>query len=349
MSKKGKIIGVGGYSPKQLTNEDFVAVFGKPAKIVDRKLPHNKRYSLIDLSTGKIEMSNTDMAYKASMAAIDMAGIMANDIDMIIYSTLTPDFPVPPCYTILQEILGIKECMGFDIRSGCAGFGTAMVVAQQCIATGLAARILVVGADLFSSRHSIFFEEGIENYPIKALYNLMFFGDAAGAIILESTENENEGIFSSIMGSTKPDVPFGSILEIGGSRNPYPTTQVPKENWPLSQNGILTEKYLPKVLIESVEKFLIVNNMKITDFMHFVFPVASKSMGKILFDHFTDLDIEKVVTIGEDGGALANAAIPLSFEKGVKENRFKKGDKILVYAGENTRWQHAVTGLYWGI
>lgn len=349
MNKRGKIIGVGGYSPTQLTNEDFVKIFGKAASIVDRKLPHKKRYSLIDLSSGKVNMSNTEMAYNAAEAAINMAGISANDIDMIIYSTLTPDFPVPPCYTILQELLGIKECMGLDIRSGCAGFGTAMVVAQQCIATGLARRILIVGADLFSSRHSVLFEDGIENYPIKALYNLMFFGDAAGAIIMDATENENEGIFSSIMGSNKPDVPFGSILEIGGSVNPYPTKLVPKENWPLSQNGILTEEYLPQVLIEAVEKFLTINKLSLNDFMHFVFPVASKSMGKKLLSHFTDLDIEKVVTIGEDGGALANAAIPLSLEKAVKENLFKKGDKILVYAGENTKWQHAVIGLYWGI
>lgn len=342
----GKVIGVGEYKAPLVTDNDFIEVIGKKAKVVSKVIPHNNRYSLIDLMTGNVSKTNTDMAYEAATKAINMAKVENNDIDMIIYSTLTPDYIIPTCYTILQERLGIKTCKGFDIRSGCAGFGSAMVIAQQCIRTQMAQRVLVVGSELLSSRYSMFFND-VSNFPLKALFNLMFFGDGAGAILLEATQEENKGIFYADIGSNKADIDYGSIIEIGGSKYPYPTDEISKERWPIYQPSKLSDEYLPLVLIDAIDEFLKRTGMTLRDIDHFILPVETEKMEKQIINHFKEFDINKVISVGHDGGALANAAVPMSICKGVKNNIIKPNDKLLIYAAENTKWQHALLGLRW--
>lgn len=342
----GKVIGVGEYKAHLITDNDFIEVFGKKAKTVSKVLPHNNRYSLIDLKSGNVFKTNTDMAYEAATKAIKMAGVKNNDIDMIIYSTLTPDYIIPTCYTILQDKLGIKTCKGFDIRSGCAGFGSAMVIAQQCIMTQMAQRVLVVGSEVLSSRYSMFFND-IGNFPIKALFNLMFFGDGAGAILLEATKEKNKGIFYADIESNKAHIGYGSIIEIGGSKYPYPTEQISKERWPIYQPSKLSDEYLPLVLIDAIDEFLKKTGMSLRDIDHFILPVETEKMARQIINHFEEFDINKVISAGREGGALANAAVPMSICKGVEDGTIKVNDKLLIYAAENTKWQHAVMGLTW--
>lgn len=348
MKTHAKITGVGGYYPQQFSNEDYIKVFGRSAKAVDRIIPYKKRFSAFDLESGTVDITNTEMAYRASTLALARAKINPADIQMIIYSSITPDYLAPPCFTLLQEKLEINECMGFDIRSGCAGFGTAVITAQQFIQSEMASKILVVGSDLISSRHSILFGEGIKNFPAKALYNLMFFGDGAGALVLEATEDPEEGIFGAIMGSTKAAIPCGSTIQIGGSRYPYPSQEVAREYWPISQNGKQTEETLPQVLVDAIDKFLELYDLKLDEFDHYIFPVTAANLKKRIPGSLKDLNNEKVITISTEGGAMINASIPLALEKALKDDRLKRGDKLLIYAGENTKWQHAIVGLTWG-
>jgi 3-oxoacyl-[acyl-carrier-protein] synthase III len=341
-----RVAGVGGFSPPVLTNDDFIAAMGRAAKVVDRKLHQKRRFSVCDLATGRPRMSNTEMAEAASRGALQMAGVQPSDIDLIVYSTCTPDYPIPPCFAILQERLGIGSCMGFDIRSGCAGFGTAMVAASQFLATGLARRALVIGADLLSSRYLPFWASGRPELPLKAMFNLMFFGDGAGALVLESCSAEEAGLFGMTLGSNRPHVPFGSQMPIGGSSHPFPTDEVPRDEWAITQNGPATEDTVPAVAMEAILAFLTRTGRQMTDFDWAVFPILGEGKEGALEERFPGLS-KRVISIGPDGGALANAAIPLSIEKGVREGRIRKGDRILVYAAENTRWQHAVIGLRW--
>ena len=349
MSKSARIIGVGGYKPPKITNEEYIEIFGKKARIISEKIPHASRFSVINLATGEIKTTNTEMAFEAAKAALSMAGISENNIEMIIYSSATPDYLLPPCFTILQEKLGIAECMGFDIRSGCSGFGAAMISAQQYIQTGIAHRVLVIGSDLSSSRFSFLFENDKKDFPLKALYNLMLFGDGAGAVILEECATEDEGIFYSQLGSTRPFIPFGSIMSVGGSIDPYPTSSIDKEQWPLSQAGPQTEATIPEVLIEAIQKFIRQTQMSLSQFDHIILPVDSEKMLEKIVDQLPGLNLERIISISPEGGSLANAAVPLTLVKAKEEQRFKKGDKILIYAAENTRWQHGVIGLNWSL
>jgi 3-oxoacyl-[acyl-carrier-protein] synthase-3 len=234
--------------------------------------------------------------------------------------------------------------MGFDIRSGCAGFGTAMVAACQFLATGMAQRALVVGADLLSSRYLPYFASGKPDLPLEALFNLMFFGDGAGALVLEACSEG--GMLGMTMGSDRPRLPFGSVIAIGGSRHPYPTPDVPREHWPIAQDGPLTRKTVTAVAVEAISRFLRKHRLQMKDFDHAVLPIVHEEMEGEFLAAFPGI-AERVVSIGPEGGALINAAVPLSLDKGVREGRIRPGHKVLVYAAENTRWQHAVLGLVW--
>jgi 3-oxoacyl-[acyl-carrier-protein] synthase-3 len=349
MLKRARLIGVGGFKAPVLTNDDFIAALGRPARVVDRgqRGGSKSRFCAFDLKTGRATMSNTDMAEAASRAALKMAGLGPDDIDLVIYSSATPDYPLPPSFTLLQERLRAKRWMGFDIRSGCAGFGTAIVAATQFLATGMATRALIVGADLMSSRYTPFFAGGAPDIPLEALFNMMLFGDAAGAIILDGLGSEQSGIFGTIMGSDRAHLPFGSVLPIGGSLYPFPTSDVPREDWPIKQDGPLTKEAIPAVAADAIERFLHENGLKLSDFACVVMPVVNELMRDQLVERLPDMTDDRVVSIGPEGGALINAAVPLSIEKALREERIRPGDRVLIYSAENTRWHHAVIGMTW--
>lgn len=349
MSYGIKLVGVGSYKHAVVSNEDFIKVFGRKAAFADGKLFFKTRYSSIDIKTGKVAVTNTDMACGASKAALDMAGLKPDDIDMIIYSSSTPDYPLPPSFTILQEKLNIKKCMGLDIRSGCCGLGTALITARQFLITGMCQRALVVGADLTTSRFTFLYEKGgVEKFPLKAVFNMMLFGDAAGALILERTSEDNNEIYNPIMGSSRAYRPFGSYLAVGGSITPFPDKNFKDDELPIIQNMLETETRVPEVIIDSIEEFLQKGNLTIENFDYYVFPVESEMVGKKFCEHFK-VSPEKIITAGSEGGSLVNAAVPLGIEKGMKQKKITKGTNILLFAAENTRWQYAVMGYRCGL
>lgn len=344
---KGKIIGAGSYAPPAVSDDVYFELFHKEARIVSKLLPHHSRYCALDFNTGKAFTTNTEMAYQASINAINNAGLKPDDIDLIVYSTATPDYPIPPCFALLQDRLGISKCMGFDIRSGCAGFGTAMYLALSLIESSAVHNVLVVGADLISNRFSEFIQQK-SSIGLRALFNLMFFGDGAGAVVLQGTdESDSSGFYYKDMESTMADVPYGSIIEIGGSRYPYPTDEVKRERWPLYQASKVSGEYLPKVLIYAMHKFNDKVGTSASDIDHYLMPVISKKMIKIVCGEFPDLNLDKVITVSNEGGALLNAAIPIALTDAIEKGCFKKGDNILMYAAENTKWQHALLAFKW--
>jgi 3-oxoacyl-[acyl-carrier-protein] synthase-3 len=343
--RKATITGVGKFTPPLVPNADFINVFGKKAVVVDKMLPNKSRYLGIDIATGEALTTNTEMAANASLDAFEMAGIHADDIDMIIYATASPDYLLPTCFTTLQGKLKIHECMGMDIRSGCAGFGTALITAQQYIACGMADNVLVVGSELNSTRSSVLYNDGLKKFPLKALFNLMLFGDGAGAAIIQPTHDENEGIFCSLMGSNRAECSSGSRINVGGSITPFPVNTMRKEDWLIYQEPRLSEEMIPQVFIEAIKKFLKLCRLDLNAFDHLIFPIDSNNiLEKVLFS-LPDLNGDRIVSIGSQGGSMVNAAVPVSLVKAYSDGKLKKGNRILIYAAENTQWQYAIIGM----
>lgn len=183
--KKTKIAGVGMYVPPNVvTNENLTRYMETSDEwITERTGIKERRYA------HRTDETTTTMAVEASRQAIDRAGIKPEDVDFIIFATLSPDYYFPGCGVLLQRALKIKTEIGaLDVRNQCSGFLYGLSVADQFIKTGMYKNILLVG----SEKHSFGLDFSTRGRAITAI-----FGDGAGAVILQPTEEEGKGVLST--------------------------------------------------------------------------------------------------------------------------------------------------------
>ena len=181
-----KIAGIGFYVPEQVvTNDDLAQVMEtSDAWIQERTGIRERRYAK------KHEETTTTMAARAAEIAIERAGIQKEDVDFIIFATLSPDYYFPGCGVLLQRELGITktEIGALDIRNQCTGFVYGLSVADQFVKTGMYKNVLLVGAEM----HSM----GME-FDTRGRNVTVIFGDGAGAVILQPTQVEGQGILTT--------------------------------------------------------------------------------------------------------------------------------------------------------
>ncbi len=174
-----RITGTGGYLPENvMTNDDIAKFVDTNDQWIRERTGIEQRHIVVDGQT------TVDLAEGASRLAIEAAGIDASEIDLIILATSTPDKIFPSSACILQARLGIHGCPAFDIQAVCSGFIYALTVAEKFIQSGSSKKALVIGAEVFSK---------ILNWEDRA--TCVLFGDGAGAVILEASEET--GILST--------------------------------------------------------------------------------------------------------------------------------------------------------
>lgn len=174
-----RIAGTGGYLPENvMTNDDIAKFVDTNDQWIRERTGIEQRHIVVDGQT------TVDLAEAASRLAIEAAGIDASEIDLIILATSTPDKIFPSSATILQARLGIHGCPAFDIQAVCSGFIYALTIAEKFIKSGTSKKALVIGAEVFSK---------ILNWEDRT--TCVLFGDGAGAVILEASEET--GILST--------------------------------------------------------------------------------------------------------------------------------------------------------
>ncbi len=176
--------------PKNVvTNNDLLKYMDTSDEwIQERSGIRERRYADVTNET------TTTMGVEAAKAAIERAGITAQDIDFIIFATLSPDYYFPGCGVLLQRAMKMKEVGALDIRNQCSGFVYALSVADQFIKTGMYRNILVVG----SEKHSFGLDFSTRGRNVSVI-----FGDGAGAVVLQPTEKEGHGILSTHLQNTR--------------------------------------------------------------------------------------------------------------------------------------------------
>ena len=180
-----KIIGVGKYLPKNVvSNADLEKTMDTSNEwIVERTGIQERRH---------IKKGNNDgvatMGVKASIIALERANINAQDIDLILLATLSPDYYFPGSGVLVQDALEIPDCPAMDIRMQCSGFVYALATADQFIKTGMYKNVLVIGSEYHS---------GGLDMTSRGRNVSVIFGDGAGAVVMTRTENNKEGILSS--------------------------------------------------------------------------------------------------------------------------------------------------------
>lgn len=302
-----KIIGTGSYLPsKVLTNFDL-------EKIV--KTSHDWIVSRSGIHERHIAADNeltSDLALQASLQAIEAAGISAEEIDLVIVATTSPDQIFPSTACILQDKLGIKNrCAAFDMQAVCGGFVYAMNTADLYIRGGQAKTVLVVGAEVLSR---------ILDWSDRT--TCVLFGDGAGAVVLQASEAP--GIVASKLHA---DGSYRDMLKADGNvRN----GEVQGDPF-IKMEGQAVFKFAVKVLSEVVEEVLEESNLQGSDIAWLVphqaniriMEATAKKLG---------LSMDKVIVTVATHGNTSAASIPLALDTAVRDGRIKAGQNILLEA-----------------
>lgn len=321
MTIYAKIIGTGSYlPPKRITNDELAALLAKQG--VETSDEWIKTRSGIEARHYADEgVQSSDLGVKAAQNALEMAGCDANDIDMIILATSTPDFlgGFPSTACMVQKKLGItSNCAAFDVQAVCSGFLYALSVADSFIRAGVYKKILVVGAETYSR---------IVDYNDRT--TCVLFGDGAGAVVLSASEEP--GILAT---SLHADGHYGDILSLPGKLS----NGVVEGKAFVYMDGKAVFKlavtWMDKVGMEALEKA----GLKNTDID---WMIPHQANLRIMQSSAKKLDIpnEKIIVTVDQHGNTSAASIPLAIDRGVRDGRIKPGQNILLAAiGGGLTW-----------
>ena len=317
MTAYARIVGTGSYLPEKLvTNNDLAKLVDTNDEwIVSRTGIRERHYAAENESA-------SDLALIASQRAMLAAQASASEIDLIIVATSTPDMVFPATACILQDKLGIKQCIAFDVQAVCAGFVYALATAEKFVKTGASKCALVVGAEIFS-RIIDFTDRG----------TCVLFGDGAGAVVIKASEAP--GILSTHLHA---DGSYRGMLCTPGSLDNGKVRGSPF----LKMDGSGVYKFAVKAFEDVAWEALNANNMKPGDIDWFVCHQANR---RIIMHAAKKLALpdEKVVLTVDRHGNTSAASVPLALDTCVREGKIKMGDTVLLAAlGGGFAWGAAL-------
>ncbi|SDD47888.1 beta-ketoacyl-ACP synthase III [Sporomusa acidovorans] len=322
------IIGIGTYVPeKVMTNKDLESMVETSHEwIVERTGIHERRIASPDMAT-------SDLASKAAQRALDDAGVTAEEIDLIIVATATPDMFFPSTACLVQANIKATNAAAFDLAAGCSGFVYGMVTGSQFIKAGLYKKVLVIGAETLSK---------ILDWTDRN--TCVLFGDGAGAAVLAET-SAGYGILASQLGA---DGSGGDLLKLpaGGSRNPASAETVSQRMHFVHMNGNEVFKFAVRVMGEAAVKALEDAGLSADDVDCLIPHQANiriiQSAAKRL-----KLPMDKVMVNVNKYGNTSAASIPIALEEAVHSGKIKQGDiVVLVGFGAGLTWASSV--IKWG-
>ncbi len=304
-----KIIGTGSYTPERiLSNQDF-------EKMVDTSDEWIRtRTGIVERRIAEPQVASSDMAYEASLRAIESAAIDPADVDGIILGTVTPDYIFPATSCFVQSRLGAKNAFAFDLLAGCSGFIYALQVAKGLIEAGDAENILVIGAETLSR---------ITDYKDRS--TCILFGDGAGAAVL--SKSEDSGILSIFLGANGDDWEK-IILPAGGSRIPASEETVRNGLHYLKMKGndVFKEgvKGLEFASLEAIRKADITTEQVDLFIPHQANYRIMDAVRKRL-----NLSPEKLFVNVDKYGNTSSASVPIALDEAVRSGRVHEDDLIL--------------------
>lgn len=345
-----RIAGLGYYVPEKVVSNKQLTKYMDTSDewIVERTGIHERRYAK------KHEETATTLGAKAAEKAIADAGIEKNDIDFIIFATLSPDYFFPGCGVLLQRELGITsmEAGALDIRNQCSGFVYGLSVADQFIKTGMYKNILLVGAEM----HSM----GLD-FSTRGRNVTVIFGDGAGAAVLQPTEDENKGILTTHLHSDGTNAEELAMITPGSHGGHHLGTEqfgFPSEDSP---GGIyLTQKMLddhliypnmngPLVFKTAVQKFPQVINeaLKKTGYESSEIDMLIPHQANLRISQFVQrmlgLSDDQVYNNIQKYGNTTAASIPIALCEARDEGKIKEGDLVCLAAfGSGFTWGSAL-------
>lgn len=342
-----KIAGIGMYVPANVvTNNDLVKYMDTSDEwIQERTGIKERRFA------DRTKETTTTMGVEAAKIAIDRAGITPQDIDFIIFATLSPDYYFPGCGVLLQRAMKMKEIGALDVRNQCSGFVYAISVGDQFIKTGMYKNILVIG----SEKHSFGLDFSTRGRNVSVI-----FGDGAGAVVLQPTSKENQGILSTHLHSDGESAEILAMYNPGTHANYWA-----QESLADFDNAEIGQMFMSHAMIDKAQNFPNMDGPSVFKKAVVKFPeVIMESLSanglqasdlRLLIPHQANLRIAQFVqqklklrddqvynNIDKYGNTTA-ASVPIALCEAWEQGKIKEGDLICLAAfGSGFTWASAL-------
>ena len=345
--QRSKIAGIGFYVPKNVyTNDDLKKYMDTSDEwIQERTGIKERRYA------DRLGETTTTMGVEAARIAIERAGTTAQDIDFVVFATLSPDYYFPGCGVLLQRAMKMKEVGALDIRNQCSGFVYALSVADQFIKTGMYKNILVVGAE----KHSFGLDFSTRGRNVSVI-----FGDGAGAVVLQPTNKEGQGILSTHLHSDGESAEILAMYNPGTHANHWtPQWQSAFDeaeigqlfmshsmidedhNFPYMDGPAVFKKAVIKIP-EVVEEALSQNGLNKSDIDMLIPHQANLRIAQFVQQKL-GLSDDKVYNNIQKYGNTTAASVPIALCEAWEAGRIKEGDLVCLAAfGSGFTWAGAL-------
>ncbi len=324
-----KITGLGYYVPDNVvTNEDLSKLMETNDEWIQERTGIKERRHII-----RGEDTTTSMGVKAAEIAIERAKVAKEDIDFVIFATLSPDYYFPGPGVLVQRDLGLKTVGALDVRNQCSGFVYAVSIADQYIKTGMYKNILVIGSEL----HSTGLDMTTRGRGVSVI-----FGDGAGAAILSREEDLSKGILSTHLHSEgqhaeelaliAPGMGKRWVTDIIADNDAYDESYFPY------MNGQFVFKNAVVRFSEVINEGLEANNLQVSDINMLVPHQANLRISQFIQKKFRLTDDQVFNNIQKYGNTTA-ASIPIALTEAWEQGKIKEGDLVVLAAfGSGFTW-----------
>jgi len=333
---RSKIAGIGMYVPQHVvTNNDLIKYMDTTdAWIRERTGITERRYA------HRTEETTTTMGIEAAKIAIKNAGITPQDIDFVIFATLSPDYYFPGCGVLVQRTMKMKEIGALDVRNQCSGFVYAISVGDQFIKSGMYKNILVIG----SEKHSFGLDFSTRGRNVSVI-----FGDGAGAVVLQPTDKDNQGILSTHLHSDGESAELLAMFNPGTHANHWTEQKLADfdeaEIGDMFMSHAMIDKAQlfpnmdgPAVFKKAVEKFpevileaLDKNGLQTTDLKILIPHQANLRISQFVQKKLQLTD-EQVYNNIQKYGNTTSASIPIALCEVWEQGKIKEGDLVCLAA-----------------
>jgi 3-oxoacyl-[acyl-carrier-protein] synthase III len=324
-----KITGLGFYVPENIvTNDDLSKIIDTNDEWIQERTGIQRRRHIV-----RGEDTTTTMGVKAAKIAIERSGIAKDDIDFIVFATLSPDYYFPGPGVLVQRDLGLKTIGALDVRNQCSGFVYAISIADQYIKTGMYKNVLVIGSEV----HSTGLDMTTRGRAVSVI-----FGDGAGAAILSREEDVTKGILSTHLHSeglhaeelslVAPGMGKRWVTDIIADKNPEDESYYPY------MNGQFVFKNAVVRFSEVIMEGLQANNLQVSDIDMLIPHQANLRISQFIQQKF-QLSDDKIYNNIQDYGNTTAASIPIALTEAWEKGKIKSGDTIVLAAfGSGFTW-----------
>lgn len=312
---RSQILGTGHYLPEGvITNFDLEKMVDTSDEWIRERTGIERRHRALD------DQVTSDLALVATQKALKAAGVSPEEIELIIFCTVTGDQPMPSSACVLQAKLGNSSAAAFDLSAACSGFVYGLSLADQCIRAGQYQKVLVVGAEILTR---------FVNY--KERETCILFGDGAGAVVLgRSVGGDNRGIIGSHL---KAEGQLGDlfVLPAGGSRMPLSQEVLEQHAQYMKMKGKEIFKNAVRTMVEVSRVLLEKEGLSIHD-VDWLIPHQANWRIMLAVAEYFGIPEKKVIRVIQETGNTSAATIPIALDWGIREGQIKKGDLILMTA-----------------